>query len=187
VQQVFANVYFYSAPTIALVDGAGQNAMIDEIVAKEKEIHSINVGFLRARLWNTQSGSQSGNQMRVDKALTGVGQRTNRGDMDRERAVLVQVEAGVNSRGRPVFLSKYWHTCAEPAAITLATTVLENTAGLSQAARDYWAGKFNDLLSLEIAGQSIATLTSQTMRTITGAARCHPFLEHHQLGDKWRG
>lgn len=187
VQQPFANVYYYEAPTIALTANTDQEALLDQVVAAEKTFHATLVSFVRGRVWNTGSGSQAGNQMRVDKALTGTGAATAQANVDRERAVLVQVQAGTNSRGKPVYLRKWYHTASGAGGGAFAQGVLENSAAMTAAQRDYWAARLSDLMTLELLGNPVATLTSQTGRQVTGAAECHPYLEHHQLGDQWRG
>ena len=73
-----------------------------------------------------------------------------------------------------------------PATGGLANAVFGNTASIPQSARDYYAGKVNDIQELELLSVAVATLTSQTGRTMTGEPQCHAYLEHHQLGDQWR-
>jgi hypothetical protein len=124
--------------------------------------------------------------MRVDKALTGAGALTEVTFMDRERAVLVQTPAGINSRGKPVYLRKWYHVCAAAGPNSLTNAQIANTAQLSTQQRDYWAGKVNDIQELELLANPVASMVAQSGRVTTGEPACHPYLEHHQLGDQWR-
>ena len=186
-QQPFANIYYYEAPTVALTANVDQQTLLQQIVDKEKEFHSSAVNFVRGRVWNTGSGSQQGNQMRIDIALTGAGAVSDNSNMDRERAVLIRVPAGINSRGKPVYLRKWYHVCGSattPGAFLAGQ--LANIQELNSTQRSYYAGKLNDIQELELLTNPVATLCAQSGRATTGEPECHAWLEHHQLGDQWR-
>jgi hypothetical protein len=192
VQQPFANIYYYDVPGLGPEDTSGIESILDHLVTNEKAIHGSNVTFIRGRAWNTGSGSPGGNQMRVDKNLSGVGSGNPAANMDKERAILIRVPAGTNSRGKPVYLRKWYHTCAQPGVSAFTAGQLENTAQLAANQRDSFANFFNQLLDFSdvaTAGADtfgVASLVSQTGRQTTGTSECHPYLEHHQLGDQWR-
>lgn len=185
--QPFANVYYYRALVGATEDDASLNALLDQIVAKEKTFHSARVTFVRARLWITGTGSRETNIMRVQKALSGVGARTATTSMDAERAILIQWPAGFDSKHRPVKLRKWYHTCGHPTAAAFGSTVLENRVAITQAERDAIDLMMEPLLSPVVPGVGGFTLVAQTGREATATGKCHKYLEHHQLGDQWRG
>jgi hypothetical protein len=185
VNQVFANVYHYDSGGSAPSD-ANLDALIDNMVTKEKAFHSASVTWVRGRVWSA-GGSQASNQMRVDKSLSGAGGLSNHPDMDRERAVLVRWRAGSDSRGRPVYLRKFWHVCAQNVGgVALAAGILGNTAQFTGTVRDNVETAADGLASIVISATTF-TLCGPNGRNITGSTECHPYLEHHQLGDMWRG
>jgi hypothetical protein len=185
-QQPFANVYHYKALAGATEDVASLEALVDNLVAKEKAFHATVVNFTRARLWLTGTGSQATNVMKVDKALSGAGAVAPSNSMDRERAFLFRWRAGSNSRGLPVYLRKWYHTVCGMNVLTLPTAVLENTAPLTNAQRDSLEAVIEPIGEIVIAGVGGFRLVAQSGREWTQAVECHPYLEHHQLGDQWR-
>lgn len=184
--QPFANVYYYTAGSIAPTQNVDLEILLDQIVAKEKEFHGSAVNFVRGRCWNTGSGSPETNLMRVDKTLTGTGALSNDTSMDRERAILVQIRAGINTKGRPVYLRKWYHVCAAPPPGAFTAGMIAQTSELTTAQRDYYAGKVNDIQELELATVNVAQMCAKSGRQTTAEPVTHRWLEHHQLGDKWR-
>lgn len=187
VAQEFANTYYYNAPepiTAPVVEAA-----IDLIVTKEKAIHASSVTFVRARGWSA-GGSEATNAMIVDKALSGAGSQSPQSiGIDKERAFLVRIRAGSDSKGRPVYLRKYWHLdVSVMGGQSISTAMMANTGQLAQASRDALVGHYNDLKLITPTGAGGNwDLCSKTGRAITGGTVAHPYLEHHQLGDQWRG
>lgn len=184
VAQVFANVYHYNDAGGSPSD-ADLTSLVDQIVVDEKAMHATSVTFVRGRCWSA-GGTEAANQMRVDKALSGAGSLTNSDALDRERAVLIRWRAGSDSRGRPVYLRKWYHSCATTVGgVAYATNVLGNIAGLTQASRDAAETQADNVVSYT-AGGTVFTLCGPNGRVITGSTECHPYIEHHQLGDMWR-
>jgi hypothetical protein len=185
VQQEFHNTYYYQltpwTPTDSVLSG-----MIDEIVVTEKKLHSTDVTFVRAQCWSA-GGTPAENQMRVQKALSGTGNGTTSTTLDRERAILIRWPAGVDIRGRPVYLRKWFHICGDFQAtpFLLSAPVQQNTAEIATAARDKAAAFAEELR--EIGVTETVDLCSRSGRETTGGAQCHAYLEHHQMGDMWRG
>jgi hypothetical protein len=185
--QHFGNTYYVNH-TLGTASTTQVEAALDYIVDREKQRFSAEVTFVRGRAW-TQVGNKEDNNMIVDKALSGLGQQAAGTTMDRERAYLVRFRAGVDTRGRPVYLRKWWHFMASsfsggmPPAAALA-----QTAELSQAERDAletWANGFKDF---NTGTPSVNwTLVAKGGRQIDGPTQAHRFLEHRQLGDEWRG
>jgi len=123
--------------------------------------------------------------MLFQKALSGTGSATTDSTMDRERAYLIRWPAGFDSRGLPVYLRKWFHTCGAFGAVSaIGTAQLANTSEISGASRTAIANVANALD--EIGVGEAWDLTSKTGRNRDGSAQCHRFLEHHQLGDMWR-
>lgn len=127
--------------------------------------------------------------MLVQKNLTGAGSKTAPTAMDKERAFLCRFRAGNDSRGRPVYLRKWWHLDVSIiGSSTITNGQLENTAALDTAQRDAVKAFGDDIKTLTLVtnGFTNATLVGPTGRQITGDTVAHPYLEHHQLGDQWR-
>lgn len=182
--QVFANVYHYNDAGGAPSD-ANLETLLDNLVTIEKGMHSTAVTFVRGRVWSA-GGSEAANQMRVDKSLSGAGTLTHDSALNREMAVLIRWRAGVDSRGRPVYLRKWYHALATTiGGVATSGTWAANTAQISQAARDAAETQADNVVS-ETVGGTVFTLCGPTGRAITGATECHPYYEHHQLGDMWR-
>jgi hypothetical protein len=184
--QEFSNVYYYQATSGGLPNETDAEGIIDTVVTREKAVHSSNVTFVRARLWS-QEGSPAQNQMIKQKNLSGVGSIGNTTNMDRERCFLIRIRAGVDSRGNPVYLRKWYHTLGPVAAVAISQAILEGTAGFSQAQRDTIENAFANILEVNQGGQ-IWELVSKNGRAYSLPADlvAHAFLEHHQFGDMWR-
>src|SRR5215212_404127 len=185
--QEFSNVYYYENGA-ALPSSSGASDLIDEVTALEKGRHSTAVTFVRGRCWS-QLGSPGSNEMIHQKALSGVGSSTPDSQMDRERAFLVRWRAGSDSRGNPVYLRKWWHVCGQFASAsgTVGSGQLAQTTGFSQTIRDAILASANAFLSLIGAGGGWS-LVAKNGRTRSGTGdAAHKYLEHHQLGDMWRG
>lgn len=183
--QEFSNVYYYDVtgtPTAAQAD-----TFIDNLTALEKTFHSTAVTFVRGRCWTT-GGTPATNNMISQKNLSGTGARAIVTSMDKERAFLIRLRAGNDSRGQPVYLRKWFHACgAFYSGQSVNSTQLDNTASLS-------AG---DKTAIESAVSAIGdangspltpTLVAKSGRGPTAGEtwKSHNFLEHHQLGDMWR-
>lgn len=182
VQQEFSNVYHYHSI------GGGQgdaSTLIDMIVATEKAFHSGDVSYLRGRAW-TAGGTKSENEMIVDKALAGTGAQAISTTMDRERAYLVFWPAGNDSRGHPVYLRKWFHSCGSCVGTTPSSVMLQNTGQIDSTSRTTIQNKASEFNTYTIGGNAF-DLQAKSGRARQGGAVCHNYLEHHQLGDMWRG
>lgn len=182
--QPFANVYYYNQPDIAVDALVTLENLLDIIVAEEKEMFAGVVSFVRGRVWNTGSGSQAGNQMRIDKALAGVGAALEHAVMDRERAFLFRWPAGTDSRGKPVYLRKWYHLCSQFGG-AVADDVLANRAAIPLNIRQNLEAQVAQFRSPTAGGFNF-DLVAQSGRVTTGGVECHRYLEHRQLGDQWR-
>jgi hypothetical protein len=184
--QEFSNVYFYDSVG-ALPTQAEAISLIDSIVAEEKTWHSTAVTFVRGRLWS-QTGDKATSEMIDQHNLSGTGARSTVAGMDKERAYLFRIRAGSDSRGNPVYLRKWYHSCGQFATgIPPSTAVLENTSGFAQADRDTMAGIMSTIGATG-GGAEAWKLCSKNGRFPTAGAnfQAHQYLEHHQMGDMWR-
>jgi len=184
--QEFTNVYYFDG-LASQPDASQADSLIDEVANKEKAFHASVVSFVRGRLWS-QVGGPSQNEMISQKNLTGTGARTTVGSMDKERAFLFRLRAGSDSRGRPVYLRKYFHACGEfVSGQTPSAAILAQTTGFSTAERNAQVGNMNTIGTIG-TGATEGRLTSKSGRGTTPGAlwEAHPFLEHHQLGNQWR-
>jgi hypothetical protein len=185
--QPFSNMYFYNNGLGGSPDQAAANNMLDELVAIEKTFHSTQVEFTFGRIW-LQTLTEIGTVMIHQKALTGVGATADSASLDRERAFLFRRRAGQDSRGQPVYLRKWYHSCGQfPGSGALSSAQLANQAGFTQAVRDAMAANVADISNLATGGGGW-DICSKGGRAPTEAGwQSHRYLEHHQLGDQWRG
>lgn len=187
--QQFSNMYFYNNGVGLPPDAAEAEALLDELVVNEKTFHSNAVEFVYGRVWH-QTLLAITSEMIFQKPLAGLGSASGASTLDRERAFLFRWRAGNDSRGQPVYLRKWYHSCGVfPGAVNpLGTGLLANTAGFSGAERT----------AMEANAQAVANLggspgpwdlCAKSGRGISGSVfpTAHPFLEHHQMGDQWRG
>jgi hypothetical protein len=185
--QEFSNVYYYEDPGGALPDQTEAGEIIDELTALEKGWHSTGVTFVRGRLWsNTHDKATS--EMILQKNLSGTGSLAAVSGMDKERAYLFRLRAGVDSRGNPVYLRKWYHTCGNgPGNVVPNTNVLANTAGFSTTERNTMAAAIPPVDVTAGGGQAWNLEAKSYRKPNSGAAwEAHQFLEHHQMGDQWR-
>jgi len=182
--QEWQNVYTYGSaglnPSVAAAD-----ALIDEVTTKEKVFHSSAVSFILGRCWSS-GGTPAENEMISEKTLTGTGSTSTLTAMDLERAVLVQWAAGTDSQGRPVKLRKWYHVYGQIASIAIPNNILTNFTGFTNAQRDAIEAVVDPLTRI---GTSVWGLIAPSGRERTGDGYpvAHKYLEHHQLGDQWRG
>jgi hypothetical protein len=183
--QEFSNVYYYDGlagdPSVASAD-----ALIDELVTKEKTIHATSVTFVRGRLWR-QTADKATTEMISQKNLSGTGSKSADTSVDRERAILFRLRAGVDSRGNPVYFRKWYHTLGDPTGTGFSSAELANTAAFNTTRRAAMVTALPAIGSIG-SGGTLGTLCSKNGRVSTAGAtwECHQFLEHHQLGDMWR-
>jgi hypothetical protein len=104
--------------------------------------------------------------------------------MDRERAFLVRWAAGKDIRGKPVYLRKWFHSCGSANGATASTGILQQTIAFAPTVKAVVESKAEELR--EIGALELVNMCSATGRNAEGGAKCHDWLEHHQLGDMWR-
>lgn len=185
--QHFSNTYTYRSPGLNPSTTIAQDAIIDEIVNKEKAFHSTAVTFVKARMWSS-GGSRAENVMLREKSLSGTGTAPTVTAFDPERAVLVQWEAGKDNRGRTVRLKKWYHVNGSFGNIAIAASHLTQQASFSAADRDAIANQADGLTRVGVSPEVWGlTAESGRERTGDGKPRAHAWLEHHQLGEEWRG
>jgi|SRR5215204_2604072 len=185
--QEFSNVYYYENGG-ALPTAAQADALIDEVTALEKARHSTLVSFVRGRCWS-QVGSPSANEMLAQKALTGNGSAVADADLDRERAYLFRWRAGSDSRGNPVYLRKWVHACGQYGSSSgvLSSGLRGNSSGFTQTIRDAMAAQEQALATLATGGGGWALVAKSGRQRTETNCTAHKYLEHHQMGDMWRG
>jgi hypothetical protein len=181
VQQEFSNVYHFELETAVTAPG---QELVDEVTAFEKSFHGNSVNFLRGNVWSA-GGSAGQNHMLHQQTLGGVGGQS-AADIDRERAVLVQWPAGFDSRGRPVYMRKWYHnlSVAFGGVNINSAGFLSQTQAFTDAQRDQIGAKVAEVEN--IGSLPSWQLCSKSGRDFTGPPRAHKWLEHHQLGDMWR-
>lgn len=186
--QEFSNVYHYQWP--GLDPGAPlAEECLDRVVTIERNLHATDTTFVVGRVWNA-GGTQAQNDMIVEKTLTGTGNAgVSSSNFDRERAILFRWRAGTDSKGRPVYLRKWYHSNGfMDVTIAAPITIVENKTGFTTSERTNLKAKVAGLNPLVFNGGAIAAdLVSAKGRNVSGELECHKYLEHHQLGDQWRG
>lgn len=184
--QEFSNVYHYEVPGGGVGPVAAE-AIIDRIVVLEKTWHSTGVSFKAAKCWSS-GGTVAQNVMIFQKLLTGTGSVAVSAAMDKERAFLFQWPAGFDSRGHPVKLKKWYHSCCNFPGVAIGNPELTNEDSISQSERDSaetTVSAIHPLVVSALAGSF--DLVAESGREIDGSVELHKYLEHHQLGDMWRG
>lgn len=180
--QEFSNVYYYWV----LVTPNETEAInrINELVTFEKSCHANSITYNRGRCW-LAGGTASQNVMIADIFLSGTGSLSVNATMDKERAILCQWPAGTDSRNRQVYLRKWWHACASFGGVSITANHLVQATGFTSGERASIAAKADEIT--QIGGASEYSLCGPTGRATTGNVAAHPYLEHRQLGDQWRG
>lgn len=181
VQQPFSNRYHYEGATMT---PAQATQLAQNVAGQEKVLHSTDVSFKYFRVW-LDTGNKATSEMVAQGNLSGVGQSASSPTMDRERAVLIQWRAGSDSRGRPVFLRKWYHVCGQFGSFTFQGGHLQNTLAFTTSERNT-INQAAGGLEVVSDGADAKTLAAPPGRQRTGQAQVHPYLEHHQLGDQWR-
>lgn len=183
--QEFSNVYYYEMGT--LPDASGAATMINNLVTLEKTFHSTAVTFTKGRCWK-ETGDKTTSEMINQVNLSGTGSGSTVTSMDRERAFLFRLRAGIDTRGNPVYLRKWYHSCGNfVGSVAVSTTLLEQTSTMSQANRDTLANAMQNIGDAN-GSAGVPKLCAKSGRLPTAGATwsAHSSLEHHQLGDQWR-
>jgi hypothetical protein len=186
--QEWSNVYYYENVGV-LPTEAEALGLIDELTTFEKTIHANDCTFVRGRCWS-QVGAPSANNMIAQKALTGVGSLTPESALDKERAILIRIRAGSDSRGNPVYLRKWFHAHAALSGMggAMSGTITSNSTGFSQAQRDAAVAAVQTYGAIGGGAEPWKICAKSGRMTTAGAPfEAHKYLEHHQLGDMWRG
>lgn len=182
--QHFSNTYYYDAAVANTADNT-LSTFIDDLVAKERQLLSADVTYTFARLWSA-GGTRAENEMLVEKVLTSVGSQGPDPSLDRERCLLFQWRAGKDVLGRPVYLRKWIHPCGTIGGLAATDGQKAQTAKLTGTG----------FTQAQTYGQALTTITSSSLpfnlRSKTGripsdSGILYPWLEHHQLGEEWRG
>lgn len=182
VQQEFSNVYHFSGTTPS---AANALLLAQNIRNQEQDFHSSDVTFLRFKAW-TAGGTPGANQMIAQGSLTGIGLQGTNSSMDRERAVLIRFANGIDTRGRPVYLRKWFHSCGSCQGVTFAGAgILQNTAQIASGDRTTIQTAAAGFLSIGTPGGPYQLCSPSGTAGGTPIV-CHPYLEHHQLGEMWR-
>lgn len=179
--QEFSNVYHYNGATLTV---ANADALAAALKALEVPLHSSDVTFVRYKVWSS-GGSPSSNNMVSQGNLSGTGSGGVNLSMDRERAVLVRYAAGTDSRGHPVYLRKWFHSCGGCAGVGFAAGQLQNTAQIAGADRTLIQNATDDFLTVTVGGNAY-NLVAESGRAGGTPVVAHAYLEHHQLGEMWR-
>jgi hypothetical protein len=187
--QQFTNMYFYNNGVGTVPGQTEAEALIDSLVTLEKTWHATNVEFVYARCWH-QTLLAITTEMIFQKALSGLGSASGVAGFDKERAFLFRWRAGNDSRGQPVYLRKWYHSCGQFGGFsgTISSSVLDNTTGFSAGQRTNMANEVQKVANLG-GTPGPWNLCAKSGRGITGSVfpESHRYLEHHQMGDNWRG
>jgi hypothetical protein len=181
--QPFSNIYTYGG--VGTMPNAGSApALINEVADIERSLHSSEVKFVQGRLWSS-GGTRAENQMIATVTLTGQGSQGTQSGFDRERAVLVQWPAGKDTRGKKVYLRKWFHCTGQCNGVVFSASVQSNLTRIEIADRRAIATQASNLARIGSTAEWGMIAPSGRERD-GGDPITHPYLEHHQLGDKWR-
>lgn len=183
--QEFSNVYYYDIASYP--DASGADTIIDNLTALEKTFHSTIVTFVRGRLWK-ETGNKATSEMISQKNLAGVGSRLTLAGLDPERAFLFRLRAGVDTRGNPVYLRKWYHSCGQfSTGATISNGHLIQTTGFTSGERTTLVAQMNAIGDANGSAGAPKLVAKGGRQPDTGANwSAHQWLEHHQLGDMWR-
>lgn len=183
--QEFSNVYFYEVLNYPSVGEA--DTTIDNLTALEKTFHSTLVTFVRGRLWK-ETGNKATSEMISQKNLAGTGARGTVTNLDPERAFLFRLRAGVDIRGNPVYLRKWYHSVGEFAAsATIVAGVLNQQTAFTAGAKSTLTAQMNAIGDANGSPNSPKLCAKGGRLPDAGASwNAHTWLEHHQVGDMWR-
>ena len=185
--QPFSNVYYYNNGLGGTPTDVQAEAIIDALVVIEKTFHSTLVTFAFARCWH-QTLTEFGTVMLKQKPLSGTGSAASDSGLDKERAFLFRWRAGLDSRGAPVYLRKWYHACGTFPGGALLGTVMANATGFTSGQRTAMGSNANSVKTLSAGGGGWELCAKSGRSISTGEnAVAHQYLEHHQLGDQWRG
>lgn len=183
--QEWTNVFHYGS-SFPNPSASSAEQKLDEVVAILKTCHSTLVTFVRGKVWSS-GGSIAQNQMIFQKNLSGTGSTSTSAGFDKERAYLIQWPAGVDSRGHKVYLRKWFHSCGFFAGHSLASSIIDNSSGFSTTDRNTIAAKADELTRIGEGIEEWGMVAESGRQRDGGAPIAHKYLEHHQLGDMWRG
>lgn len=178
-------MYYYEM--VSLPDGTAAEGIIDNLVTLEKTFHSTLVTFTKGRVWS-QIGTASQNEMIQQKNLSGTGARATGTAVDPERAYLFRLRAGVDSRGNPVYLRKWYHSYGEFVASGIpSNTVLTQQTAFTQTQKDAQVAQMQAIGDANgSAGAPKLCAKSGRQAPAGNTWSAHSWLEHHQFGDQWR-
>jgi hypothetical protein len=185
--QHFSNIYHYGAAALGNPNEGQAEVLLDIVVAFERSIHGNVVTFADGKVWSS-GGTKAENNMLFQKSLSGPGTGPTVG-MDKERAFLIMWPAGKNTRGKPVYLRKWYHangTLASPSAISLRSEVLEQTSGFTNSERNAIAQKVDEITRIGDGLEEWGLVAESGRERDGGLPIAHRYLEHRQLGDEWR-
>ncbi len=184
--QEFSNIYYYASPEVSEAKINDGNNLLDELIPKEREMHSTLVTFVNAKAWSADGGPRE-NEMLVDRPLSGTGTSFAQ-DTDPERAFLVMWRAGKNRRGKPVYLRKWYHAVGvfNGAIGSLTTAVLAQKTGFTATERTAIANQADKVTRLGNLKQW-GLVSEKGRERDGGPPTAHRYYEHHQLGNQWRG
>ena len=182
--QHFSNVYTYGS-IVAEPAVNTANLLIDEVAEVERSLHSTDVTFVKGRLWSS-GGTIAQNEMITEYDLVGQGSGGTSATSDRERALLVMWAAGKNSRGAKVYLRKWYHCCGAPLGVTISAAIERNTTKMDSVNRGAVASLADGLTRIGL-NEEWGLIANSGRERDGDAPTCHPYFEHHQLGNEWRG
>src|SRR5215211_3435215 len=173
--QEFSNVYYFDG-YVGTASAAEADAAIDAMVTKERPLYGTTVNFIRGRLWK-QTADKATTEMLSQKNLSGTGSASPNATIDRERAYLFRLRAGLDSRGKPVFLRKWIHACCDLGGVALTGGMLSQTNGFTSGNRATLQALMAPFGTHDVGGAP-GTLVSKNGRTTTAGAtwEAHPYL-----------
>jgi len=183
--QEFSNVYFYEMS--AYPDVTQSDTVINNLVTLEKTFHSTLVTFVRGRLWK-ETGDKLTSEMIEQLTLSGTGARATNTSFDPERAFLFKLRAGVDSRGNPVYLRKWYHSYGLfTSGLSLLSAHLTQQTQFTSAERTSFVAAMNAIGDANGSPLTPKLCSKKGRLPDVGATWvAYPWLEHHQLGDMWR-
>lgn len=175
-QQPFSNVYHYVTET---AEPFNDGAVIADLVAAEKLVHSTDVEFLTARTWGPTEQGPLVSKTREIADLDGTGAVSPSPSWYRELALLISWDLGrYGLRNRRQFARKWLHTCTGTGLPSTAFNGSTAISAVPQNIVDY-------IGSVRFVGgvnSDAYTLCTAEGRTTQAPGQLYPYIEHRQLG-----
>lgn len=175
--QSFHNVYHFD---VGQTLGEGSRAIIDPLTAFERNVHSTQVQFKNARMWQIGATQADTRMLTTIEDLAVAGHRAIDETFPREAAFLCYWHLGrYGKKNRPQFLRKWIHSMTLLGANSNIISGTHEILTVPPDLRSY----MDAIRELTLTGASgVGYLCTRSGRRPVRAGELYRWMEHHQLG-----